>query len=145
MEESKWVQIVIMIPYALWQRSRTVETVEITSSKMLEELLDQLTVQANKDDMPFTVQIILDDTSGILLTVWSELSHLESYSELHRPPVVISLGDWGDNQDELITALHGGIPSTINKKSCVPSEKAREAVRQYFKTGKRPVNISWTE
>lgn len=134
-----------MKPYALWQRNLSVETIEIISSAMLEELLDQLTIQAKEDDMPFTVQIMLNDISGILITVGSGLSHLEFYSESHRPPVVAPLGNWNETQDDLFTVIHGGIPSTVNKKSCIPIEWEREAVRQYFETGKRPVNISWAE
>src|SRR5688572_32723407 len=120
-----------MKPYVLCQRNVTVETIEITSSNMLEELLDRLTILAKDDDMRFTAQIILNDDSGILITVGSEISHLEFYSASQRPPIVPSIGQWNIGEDEIVIALHGGVPSTVQKNSCVPIEHARDAVRQY--------------
>jgi hypothetical protein len=131
-----------MKPYALWHQD---ETTEIRSSQMLEELIDELTMQAQKDKMPFSVQIIMNDDSALLITVGSEISHLEFYSASHGPPVVISVGNWDGTENEAFFALHGGEPSTVSKKSCIPIGSARDAVRQYFETGKRPININWTE
>lgn len=131
-----------MKPHALWYQDKTIE---ITSSQMLEELLDQLTTQAEKAKMPFTIQICLHNDSALLITVGSEISHLEFYSEAQRPPVVISIGKWDENENGSFTANHGGEPSTINKKSCIPIHAARNAVQQYFRTGKRPTNVNWNQ
>src|SRR5688572_4288072 len=128
-----------MKSYALWDQN---ETAEITSVHMVDELLDQLTLRAKKDRMPFTVQIILNDDSALLITVGSDLSHLEFYSTSQHPPVVPSNNQWNENIDEILIFYHGGEPSSVNKKSCIPIVAARQAVRQYYATGKRPTNIN---
>jgi len=127
----------------LWETGMPPETREIASAGMLEELLDELTLQAKEADMPFSVQIELDDDSAILITVGSEISHMEFYSASHRPPIVASISAESTDENEIITFLHGGIPSTVSRISCVPIADARAAVRQYFETGGRPTNINW--
>lgn len=113
---------------------------------MLDELLDRLALKAYENKMPFTVQICLNDESGLLITVGNDISHMEFYSNSNRPPVVVSIGNWNETQlDEVFVALHGGEPSTVQKKSCVPIEYARDAVRQYLETGNRPTNVNWSE
>ena len=129
----------------LWETGIAPETREITSAGRLEELLDELTLQAKQANMPFSVQIELEDDSAILITVGSEISHLEFYSASHRPPVVVSISPVSTDEEEIITFLHGGIPSTVSRTSCVPIPAARAAIQEYFETGRRPIHIHWSD
>jgi hypothetical protein len=129
----------------LWETGMRPETREVASAESLEELLDELTLRAQEINMPFSVQIELEDDSAILISVGSGISHLEFYSASHHPPVVASLSQVSTDGDEIVTVLHGGIPSTVSRGSCVPIAEARAAVRQYFETGRRPTNISWSD
>jgi hypothetical protein len=127
-----------MTPYILWDRDRRAE---FRSLQELEQLIEQLTMQAEQDATPLGIQIKLNPETGLLITVGREESHVEFYSTTARPLVVACRGPW--DSDELIEANFMGEPSTIEKRYCVPIADAREAVRRCYLTSTRPDNITW--
>ena len=117
------------------------EFVEVHSVDELDQLIDQLTMQA-KQRMPFSIELSVNNATSLLIVVGREESHMEFYSGQSRPPIVGCVGPWND--DEFIVFSHRGHYSEIDKRYCVPVMDARKALRQYFQTGLRPNNILWT-
>jgi hypothetical protein len=115
--------------------SKTVETLDD-----LEREVDRLNDIA-KQNGAFAIEFYLNSRTGILIFLGLEVSTVEYYSEEEPPLYTTCRGPWDD--DELITVLYEGIPSTKEKRYCVPFEDAQEALRIYFKMGKRPNNIQW--
>lgn len=125
-------------PYLSWNRKGYAE---FRTLQELEQLIEQLTVQAYEQNQLIGVEVCVDDDSCLLITVGREETHMEFYSTAGKPLVVVCRGPW-DN-DELITYNHGGQWSEMEKRYCVPSMEARVALRIYFETGLRPNNITW--
>ena len=127
-----------MMPYILWDRDKRAE---FHSLRELEYLVDQLTIQAEQDQMPIGIQIQLNSDTSLLITVGCAESHVGFYSTTARPLAVVCRGPW--DSDELIEVNFMGEPSTVEKRYCVPIGDAREAIRRYILTGMRPDNIRW--
>ena len=127
-----------MTPYLLWDRD---ERANFESLNELEGLIDELSAKALKENVPLGVQVCVNSTSGLLVTVGKEESHMEFYSETDRPRGVGSHGPWDD--DTLIEGNFMGERSEMARRYWVPIADAREALRRYFLTGARPDNINW--
>lgn len=125
------------MPYLLWHEDNRSE---IDSVEELDRALDRLTAEA-REDLPFAVQVCLDDRTAMLIVVGRDVSHVEFTSPTSRPLVVVCEGPWDD--DELIELTHGGVWSELPRRYWVPISEAREAVRAFFRTGTRPNNIRW--
>lgn len=127
-----------MTPYLLWDDKET----RISSLEALDNLLDHLTVEA-KQLMPFTVELHVNNDTGLLIVLGQTESPVEWYSAADRFPIMGAHGPWDD--DNLLVFLHHGHYSELPKRFCVPIADAREALRQYFLTGVRPSNIHWND
>lgn len=92
--------------------------------------------------MPFSVQLQKEENSSLLFTVGSTICHLEFYSANSSPIIIGCRGSW-ENEDEIITFLHGDEPSEMEKKYFVPLEEALRGIEEYYLTGSRPENIQW--
>jgi len=127
------------LPYLRWDvNSRVV----IRSLAELNRILDQISSEAAVD-MPVTVELFVNSETGLSATFGREESHVEFYSATNKPPVVGCSGPWSD--DVLISFLHQGEYTEIERRYCVPAADARKALEQYFQTGDRPTNIRWND
>jgi len=124
-------------PYLLWNRNQ----ISVPTTQELDVLLDKLTSEI-KDGISQGVQLVVNDATGLLITIGSSLSHVEFYDSNGHPPVVGYLED-STNNSELFHFFYEGEPSSVKKRSCVPIETAREALRLYLLTGQKPTNIEW--
>jgi hypothetical protein len=116
------------------------ESSPVASANELDDLLDDLTEQAWIQGL-FTVQLVMNNGTALLIVVGGQMSHVEFYWRTGKPLAVGSRGPWDD--DELIALTHCGQYSELPRRFWVPTEDAREAMRQYFRTGSRPTNITW--
>ena len=127
----------VMTPHLVWHEN---EHAEVHSVDELDLLIDQLTIQAQQT-MPFSIELSVNNETGLLVVVGCEESHMEFYSAQSKPPILGCVGPWDD--DELIVFSQRGHYSEMYKRYCVPITEARKALRQYFQTGMRPDNIMW--
>ena len=106
-------------------------------------MIDAITNHSEEIGMPFSVQLQMDENSALLFTVGLSVCHLEYYS-VHDSPIIIGCrGSW-ENENEIITFLHGDEPSSeMEKKYFVPLEEALQGIEEYYLTGRRPENIQW--
>jgi hypothetical protein len=126
-----------MTPYLFWDRDKRAE---FHSLHELEQLIEQLTIQATKDNMPLGIEVNVNIQTCLLITVGCEKSHL-AFHTTTGPYAVVCRGPW--DSDERIEASFMGEPSSVEKRYCVPIADAQEALRRYFQTGARPDNIMW--
>jgi hypothetical protein len=123
----------LFTPYLLWHNGKQ----EVNSLAELDALLDALATTSQD----FSVELCVNNLTALSITVGSNESHVEFYSEIEHPPVSICKGN--RNADGRYLFLHQGEPSSVWKRDCVPIEMARAAMREYFLTKARPNNIPW--
>jgi hypothetical protein len=91
--------------------------VGISGLQELVSWIDTFTDYAKETGMPFSVQLEMDENSALLFTVGLTICHLEFYS-VHDSPIIIGCrGSW-ENEDEIITFLHGDESSEMEKIFC---------------------------
>ena len=129
-----------MAGYLMWEHDQQVEVNSVEELDLLLDLLDQRALEV-RGGISFGVQLEVNDETTMLIVLGGKVSHAEFYSDHGRPLAVGSRGPWDD--DELIAFNVWGQRSEMPKRFCVPIEDAREALRQYFRTGRRPDNIAW--
>jgi len=125
--------MIFFTPYLLWHNGKQ----EVNSLVELDTLLDELA----KTSQDFSVELCANNLTALSITVGSNESHVEFYSETEHPPVSICKGEQGT--DERYFFLHQGEPSSVWKRDCVSIELARAAMREYFITKTKPNNITW--
>lgn len=122
--------------FLLWQE----QEIEIDSLKELDEWLDKLTLVAQRS-FPFTVGVYFHDHNAILFVLGLEVSHLEHFSNNESPVGIGCYYKWP--QYEEFTFYHRGEISEMGNENFVPVDLAREAVREFYLTRKRPTIIKW--
>lgn len=122
--------------YVLWEDRR----VDVGTVSQLDSLLDELTVAASTT-LPIAATLHVGDDDALVIVVGGRESHVEYYSATARPPLIGCTGPWDD--DQLVAFTFGGQYSEVPRRWTVPVEEAREAMRRFFETGKRPSNINW--
>lgn len=127
-----------MNPCLTWDEN---EQCIVHSVSELDQMIEKLTAKAKEENMPFTVELQVDPETALVIVVGREESHVAFYSTASRPPIVTSIGPW--DEDEQIVFTHRGHWSSMDKRFWVPIAEAREAMRSYFLTGRRPDNITW--
>jgi hypothetical protein len=127
------------IPYLTWGINKRVD---IPGIKELISWINALSIEAQETGKPFSIQLHKDENTGLLFTVGLNYSHLEYYSVKGSPLIIGSRGSW-DNNEEIITFIHGDEPSEMEKKYFIPIEDAIQGIQEYFLTGERPQNIKW--
>lgn len=125
-------------PILSWERDG--EAV-INSQETLDYWIEKLAEEA-KHDFPFSVSFRVNEKTELVFTVGMDISHLEFFSEEHRPPFLISIGSYED--DSLFALSHFGTVSEMRKRDFIPISDAIEAVHIYYQTGALPDNIKWT-
>jgi hypothetical protein len=117
------------------------ERKQFTSERELDRLIDHLTETAEAAQ-PFTVEIHAHPKTAMEIIVGLNISSLLFSSATESPQNAGSRGSW--TGDEWIEFLHRGEPSEKPIKCFIPVEVAREAVREYFRTGQLPKHIQWS-
>lgn len=125
-------------PFLIWNNHQ----VDVHSLDELDTLIDELSEKGRREK-PFPVQLCLGENSGMLMTVGSDISHLEIIIETDLLEGLVSLGPW--NEDELIIFFHGDEPVEMEKKYFVPFDDAKAALRSYYKNHRIPDHILWTK
>ena len=128
-----------MIPYLVWHEN---ESREIHSLEELDQLMHDLDHEGC-ESTPFSVSLQVNPETELYIVVGCEESHVEFYAADQSPLVVSCTGPWDD--DVLIAFYYRGHYSEMPRRYCVPIADAKEAMRQYFLTGKRPQNLKWNE
>src|SRR5690349_12185345 len=103
-----------MTPYLIWGED---ERADIRSVEELDQLVDQLTMLA-KEDMPFTVDLYVDDQTALYIVIEREESQVTFASARSHPPIISSLGPWDD--DEPIEFTYRGQESSVPRRYFVP-------------------------
>lgn len=128
-----------MIPMLVWHEH---ENYEVHTLDALDRLIDQLD-RDGRETTPFAVSLQVNPQSELCIVVGCEESHVEFYAADQSPLVVGCTDPWDD--DLLIAHSYRGHYSEMPRRYCVPIADAREAMRLYFQTGKRPENQRWNE
>ena len=127
------------MPDLVWGQS---DRAKVRSVEDLDRLVDQLTSEAS-EGLPFAVELYIRDGTGMYIVVGRQESHVEFFSAHSHPPVIGCRGPWDD--DDLVEFTYRGQYSELPKRFTVPISDAREALRRFFQTGKRPDNIAWND
>lgn len=114
---------------------------EIHSLAELDGVLDHIASEIG-NGMGFSVEFSMNENTCLLITLGADKSHVEYFQKDGRPPVIPACGDVSEAGS--LTFLHRGEPSSVLLKSCVPVERARQAMRDYYQTGERPASLNWS-
>jgi hypothetical protein len=116
--------------------------VVVNSVEEMDKLLDDLTGQA-KETLPFTVTLAYKDGSLLSIGVGRDETSLSYMDATFDPPYFASLGD--KNRQEPIEFIFGGEMTELEPTSAIPVKDAREAMRDFYKTGELSPKIKWQE
>jgi Immunity protein Imm1 len=116
--------------------------VAVHSVEELDALLDRLTTEA-KADLPFMVTLGLEDDSSLSIGLGRPETVLSYISPGVGPPHFMSRGEPRDDSPPKF--LFSGEMTEYPPWSAVPTETAREALRDFFETGELPKRIAWEE
>jgi hypothetical protein len=126
------------LPKLIWSEDKKAQ---INSIEELNDWINKFIEEANSTGNSFAIELAVDSSSALFITIGQPESHLEFFSETGRPIVVACIGPW--DSDDLIKFDGMGEPCEMEKRYCVPVEDALTALRTYFLTGQRPNNIKW--
>lgn len=112
---------------------------EVTSLQELDDLLDRLEEEAERGD-PLIVGLEMPNGASLSLGLGRSESVL-NYVDSPDPPYYSSLGDEGA-EGSIVFYLDGHW-TELPRSAAIPIEDAREAMRRFFETGKRPENVRW--
>lgn len=122
-----------------FDRDQPVRTVE-----ELDDLLDRLTEEAVADNRPLYVQLATEDgTRGLQVALGRDYSTLEYHdaSDPANPRLDISQGIVHVPENDEFDL--GGTPTSVRTAAGISVDDAREAVREFFRTRKRPSQMQW--
>ena len=132
-----------MLGRLTWERDQekdigTVEELDATLSSLAEEA---------KVTRSIAVELFMDGETGMCIAVGDDISPVSFYSRRGGPLVVNARGRWGEpvvqGKEILFAFSYYGEYSEVLRQETVPIDVAREAMRIYFQTGKRPDNLIW--
>lgn len=129
----------LMTPYLEWDQDS--KRLEIYSEQELDSIVDRLTDSAIQEGRPMSIELYVSTETCLSIGIGRIESHVEFYDATKKPPIVACCGLW--DSDELLVFFHRGTYSEMPKCYCIPIEEAREALREYFRTGQQPQNITW--
>ena len=129
-----------MTAYLEWDRNQRTNAFSVQE---LDRILDQLTLQAT-NELPFSVDLVLDSGDALSIVVGDIITPVNFYSSAGHPLVVGCSGFWeGEEGDQEFVFDHRGSYSEIEKRYTIPIANAREAMRRFFATARRPDGIPW--
>ena len=115
--------------------------IEVSALEELDRAVDELTATAATGE-PFSIELMVNEDTAISMVVGLDISLVNFYSAKDEPNYSGSIGPW--DEDESIVFYYKGHYSEVPKAHFIPISDAREALRYYFQTGRRPPNITWT-
>jgi len=118
------------------------EEARISSVAKLDELLDELSRQA-ESEKPFIVELVADNGATLSIGLGQPLSVANFVPASLDPPYMQSLG--GDSSTDELVFYYQGDYSEFPPESAIPTQQARECLRQFLATGELPNNIAWQE
>jgi hypothetical protein len=127
-----------MTPYLEWEENNQAIVYSIAD---LNQLLDQITAQAN-NDMPLSVELHMNKETSMYIVVGSDVSPVAFYSATHQPPIVGSRNQQS-GVDGYFEFSHRGHYSVVHRTFTVPVDDAKEALLCFYMTGRQPENIDW--
>ena len=113
----------------------------VVSVVELDALLDDLTEAARA--MPFMAELTSDAGDSLAIGLGLDESVASWVSAGGAPPYFASGGD--PEADGMIVFFYRGHWSEFPRSSAVPTERAREVLRDFFRLGRRPANFRWVE
>jgi hypothetical protein len=131
----------IIVPKLQWgeQGSSTIGSVE-----ELDELLDRLTIEAEQRE-PFIVELTAENGATLSAGLGRAESVVDYVPSSLDPPYFQSVGTKDSNSDETIMFRYQGDWSEFPRRSAVAVNEARNALRQFLRTGTLPSNLDWKE
>jgi immunity protein Imm1 of predicted polymorphic toxin system len=123
-------------PQLSWDEKATKVTVASE-----QELMDRLErIAAEADEAPPLVQLSMPDGSSLAIGVGREQSVVTYIRSLNEPDY-LSRGTAEASQPPVF--YYHGADSEFPPDAAVPAGDACEAMRRFYRTGKRPDNIDW--
>lgn len=117
----------------------------VESVEALDELLDRLEAEAAADVRPWWIYIYDNDDQGKLRSHLSlGLGEAFSFVDWWSEETQNGAHSQGDLDGGEVTAwLYSGAYSELDAGRGIPKDTAREAVRDYLRTGQQPTNVPW--
>ncbi len=119
----------------------------ITRTQELDEWLDRLSRQAQATE-PFIVELIEPQHGALGMGLGGSSSVLAFNGASGLPPYYLSAGEDefpADTPASTVAYYYQGEWTEFSKASLVPIEAARQAMRIFLESGRRPDNIRWDE
>jgi hypothetical protein len=115
---------------------------DIRSCEQLDRWLDKLSA-ATKPEHPSIVDVCVHGYEvGIGIGLPQSFVHVER--DTGEGPYMITVGDTA--ADGVVAFyLHGDHHTEIACRHLIPTEQAREIVREFFDTGRRSASVEWEE
>jgi len=116
---------------------------DVESITDLDVALDTLAVEMRAE--PAMVELFAADSSSLSIGLgrpWSVISYIGPTGD---PPYFHSVAVDPVTEEDPVVFLFRGQYSDFPPQSCVLTDVAREAARLFFRTGKRPTNVTWEE
>ncbi len=113
----------------------------VSSENELIDLIESLGTSAKKNKHPISVEVKINEGTVLSLVVGLEISVLHFFDEENKPNYFASKGE--DSSDEWVAFFMQDHYSEMPLKYFVPSVKAIEAVKEYYRHGCKPTNIQW--
>jgi hypothetical protein len=115
----------------------------VNSEAELISLIQDLDVNAKNEDYPISVEIKINEETVFSLVVGMEISALHFFDQKSGGKYSVSEGE--ESLDGWVSFFMQDHFSEMPRKNFVPSSSAMDAVKEYYRSGKRPTNINWSE
>jgi Immunity protein Imm1 len=113
---------------------------EIGTVDELDAIVDRLHSEA--ESQPFVVELVAENGATLSVGLGRPVTVVNYLAESGDPPYLQSLGE--DATDELVFDYRGDW-SEYPPESAVPVEVGRQALREFFATGRPPKTLTWQE
>lgn len=107
----------------------------------MEQFICNLEEEARSEGKLCAVQVSVNDSTAMLITVGGSESYTLFCMEGEKPPIVSALSLSDDNR--LLKFDFMGESSQMERRYWVPIEEALEALRYYLLTGMRSERLNW--
>jgi hypothetical protein len=121
-----------------------VERRTVSSLTEIDDALDEIEQHAEKTEPPIAD---LSNPEGDTLSIGlgRSQSMLSWISRSLDPPYFASKGQGSTGEADYVVFYAGGQWSEFPSSNLISKESAREAVREFFVTGRLPTNVEWEE
>jgi hypothetical protein len=116
----------------------------VNSMSELDALLDRIH-NATAQDRLNDIVIVSPTGDNIAIVMGASETVLSWISADGDPPYFASRGESEKIEPVFTCFLYGSEHTEYARRNVIPTERGREALRNFFATGKRPSNIEWEE